>query len=439
MTLLVVDVSRHQVERPDPLDLTRAKAAGFGAVNIQLDRGRQDDVLPPWARQYADRARELGMGISTYRWLDGRLPGAESARCVFARMREVGGPDGMAHAVDCEETPDKGPPATEAMWRDYVNAMQDKLQRPIAGYSGRWWWHRYGWAGAADLTPYLWSAPMTGYLGTYPGDNSPHWTADYGGWSALAAMQYAVTPLPGTGNCSLSAIRDPAVWAALTGGPMAWFVNRALTNFRSAVNAKYPRRDKGTDGTIGDAAHAGTSSDHNPDPDGSVDAWDMDVDLNGVGQPYAADVEALKAVFQAHEASQYWIHNGQIASRNSGWVRRPYTGSNRHDKHVHWNTRQSHENSNAPWVLEGDDMPLSNEDVMKIWTWDLQDGPGVGQAYQLMNKVVADVAAIKAAQAAPAQVSVDAADVAAALAGNAEFLSAVAKAVNDDAHARSAE
>ena len=430
MTLLVVDVSRHQVERPDPLDLAAAKAAGFGAVNVQLDRGRQADVLPAWAPEYAAEARRLGLGVSTYRWLDARIPGAESARRAFDRMAQLG--DGLAHVVDCEDT------ATEQHLRDYVTTMVQLLGRPIAIYTGRWWLQPRGW-NIADLSPYLWAAPSAGYLGSYPGDSSPHWTVAYGGYTSLAAMQYAVTPLPGTGNCSLSAIRDPAVWAALTGGPMAWFVNRALTNFRAAVNAKYPRRDKGSDGTIGDAAHQAGTSDHNPDPDGSVDAWDMDVDLNGAGQPYAADVEALKSVFQAHESSQYWIHNGQIASRNSGWVRRTYTGSNRHDKHVHWNTRQSHENSNAPWVLEGDDMPLSNEDVMKIWTWDLVDGPAVGQAYQLLNKVVADVAAIKAAQAAPAPVNVDAAAVAAALAGNAEFLSAVAKAVNDDAHARSAE
>jgi hypothetical protein len=121
-----------------------------------------------------------------------------------------------------------------------------------------------------------------------------------------------------------------------------WHLNPALTRFRDAVNAAYPNRDKASDGTIGDAAHQATASDHNPDPDGSVDAWDMDVD----GVP----VEHLKAVFQRHESSKYWIHAGQIASRD--WGRRTYDGGNLHNHHVHWNTRSSHENSTAPWEVD---------------------------------------------------------------------------------------
>lgn len=45
---------------------------------------------------------------------------------------------------------------------------------------------------------------------------------------------------------------------------------------------------------------------------------------------------------------------------------------------------------------QGADMPLSNEDVQKIWTWDLVDGPNVGMAYRLVNQLVADVAELKA-------------------------------------------
>lgn len=208
----ITDLSRYQIERPDPLNLAKAQVAGITAINIALDRGRSTDVLSPWARTYADTARSLGLGLCSYRWLDARQSGAEHARRALARIRELGGPNGMAHAVDCEDNADL--PTLAA----YVDAMQQALQRPIAVYTGRWWLRPRGW-NVADLSPFLWAAPSAGYLGTYPGDTSGHWAVDYGGHTHLSLMQYAVAPLPGTGDCSLSAVRDPAVWAALTATP----------------------------------------------------------------------------------------------------------------------------------------------------------------------------------------------------------------------------
>jgi hypothetical protein len=142
---------------------------------------------------------------------------------------------------------------------------------------------------------------------------------------------------------------------------VAWYLNGALTRFREAVNAAYPHRDKESDGTIGDEAHSSRSSDHNPDPAGesdagSVDAWDMDVEVNGRGQLYAADVEKLKRVFESHPSSKYWIHNDQISHRSEGWKPRSYSYAgpdrNRHEKHVHFNTREEFEESRAPWEVE---------------------------------------------------------------------------------------
>lgn len=134
---------------------------------------------------------------------------------------------------------------------------------------------------------------------------------------------------------------------------MSWYLNPALTTMRAEVNARWPDRDLASDGTIGDEAHQASDSDHNPDADNSVDAWDMDVNLSGpkAGVP-SADLEFLKDRFEAHESSQYWIHNRIIASRDSGWRREDYYGSNPHDHHIHWNTRESYENSTKPWGIE---------------------------------------------------------------------------------------
>lgn len=225
MTLYIVDVSRYQVERPDPLDLTQAHTAGIRAVNIALDRGKSTDELSSWAPGYASKARELGMGVCTYRWLDNRMNGADSARRAYDRMVELGGPSGMAHAVDCEDN------ASEQQVRDYVITMTGLLGRPLALYTGDWWWTAAGrnWH-MADIAPYLWTAPNSGYLPGYPGDPSPSWHAGYCGWSDLAVMQYMVGPLPGTGDCSLSALRDPLVWSTLTGGTTVTVPTTSRTN-----------------------------------------------------------------------------------------------------------------------------------------------------------------------------------------------------------------
>jgi hypothetical protein len=159
---------------------------------------------------------------------------------------------------------------------------------------------------------------------------------------------------------------------------MSWRVARSLDVLLEEINATAPRRDKASDGSIGDAAHATRTSDHNPwvvfagqgivrardfthDPAGGLDCNDL-----------AAALTALTAVggHPALRSGAYTIWRGRIFSfdrRHEGW--RPYTGSNPHDKHLHQSvaTDPAGFDSTLPWLItQEDDMPLSNEDIDRI-------------------------------------------------------------------------
>lgn len=352
-----VDVSRYQAERSNPLDLPQAVDAGYTIANVALTGGR-GYVSGTWAKSYLDAAALLGMGRSVYHWLDGRSTGAQQAGEQLTRMAQLFGKNlgGFAHCVDIEETGANGiTPPTWQHVRDYVDAVQQALGRHVVIYSGDWWWPS-GWVGAT-LTPYLMAQPNAGKQAAYPGDDSPHWQAGYGGWPELAVMQWGVAPLPGTGDCSLSAIRDPAVWAVITGGkPMAWVNIPASDGLRDEFNTVAPNRDKASDGTIGDGEHATGVSDHNPDETGNTGGVE---DTDAINEVHARDVDAsgpwpagwsMERFVQlilarcrsgAEKRLRYIIYNRRLWSSSSKtpWSQQDYKGVNPHDKHAHFSFR----------------------------------------------------------------------------------------------------
>jgi hypothetical protein len=146
-----------------------------------------------------------------------------------------------------------------------------------------------------------------------------------------------------------------------------------LVSLRAEFNLAGPNRSKASDGSIGDIAHAQSSSDHNPDETGATPYEDSDklnevhaIDVTDSGpwlSGFDFDRDGVEAVRLRHlrgedDRLQNIIRNGRIASRSWGWTWRTYTGSNPHDKHAHFSSRYStaQESDTSPWGLaEGDD------------------------------------------------------------------------------------
>lgn len=117
-----------------------------------------------------------------------------------------------------------------------------------------------------------------------------------------------------------------------------WRLARSLEKLRDQVNAAAPSRSKASDGTIGDAAHASRSSDHNPwvrDNAGTPVVTALDI-THDPGRGLDAGVLADSLIASRDARIKYIIWNRRIASAvTSPWQWRPYRGTNPHTKHVH--------------------------------------------------------------------------------------------------------
>lgn len=132
--------------------------------------------------------------------------------------------------------------------------------------------------------------------------------------------------------------------------------NSSLT-LVAAINARWPNRDKTSDGTIGDAAHATRLSDHNPwvkDSSGIGVVRARDVDKDGIDAAWI--VEELRKLGVAGDRrlhnEGYVIFNRRITKPDfSGWA--VYTGINPHDKHFHvsFSLDQPGYDDSRPWAF----------------------------------------------------------------------------------------
>lgn len=125
---------------------------------------------------------------------------------------------------------------------------------------------------------------------------------------------------------------------------MTWRVAVSLEQLLHEVNGRWPSRSRASDGTIGDAAHARSTSDHNP--------WVKDrhgvgvvtaVDITTWAEPDVPDLAAFivaRLVQRRDPRVKYLIHNRTMwrSYARPGippWSPAPYNGSNPHTSHLH--------------------------------------------------------------------------------------------------------
>jgi len=115
---------------------------------------------------------------------------------------------------------------------------------------------------------------------------------------------------------------------------------------RDQIDRRWPKRDRRSDGWIGDSAHsaAGRISDHNPDSEGIVYAIDIDENMgqgaarNGRTAQHLADQLVAYAMsdLPGHARIKYVVYENQIASgtyRSSWWKWRGKGYG--HTQHIH--------------------------------------------------------------------------------------------------------
>ena len=114
-------------------------------------------------------------------------------------------------------------------------------------------------------------------------------------------------------------------------------LSKAAEQLRSEINTKYPKRDKRSDGWIGDTAHNARKSDHNPDKNGWVRAIDIDADLvkDSSKESWLLAEQIKTIALKSDKRISYVIHQHRIASPLKNWAWRVYKGSNPHVSHIH--------------------------------------------------------------------------------------------------------
>jgi peptidoglycan hydrolase-like protein with peptidoglycan-binding domain len=133
---------------------------------------------------------------------------------------------------------------------------------------------------------------------------------------------------------------------------MAWRIAKSLDQLLAELNSVAPKRDKASDGGIGDAAHASRDSDHNPwvkdGTMGVVTARDFTHDPQNGANMHDIVAQLVKSrdsrIKYIIWNKQMWRSYAKSATRTKpalpAWTPSAYTGSNGHTHHAHISVKE---------------------------------------------------------------------------------------------------
>lgn len=164
----------------------------------------------------------------------------------------------------------------------------------------------------------------------------------------------------------------------------SWTLSKPLVQLRAEFDLLGPDRDKASDGSIGDSAHADRTSNHNPDDgpaetpqtdsDTKQEVRALDVDKSGpwpAGQSMTTYCEWIVGEHKAGRENRLVevIYDRRRAYASDGWIWRDYTGSNTHEQHAHFGSKASQDEDGSSWGLAdrfGEDLPMDQGSFNKL-------------------------------------------------------------------------